>query len=71
MLTARLQEELLSVFLYVSVEEICGHFIPGGGCGRAYNPWKQQWTVTFPKPNKPLRSNQPDTQKVSYSHYHA
>ena len=59
------QDELLSVFLSnIAAEEICGFLLPSGGC-HVYNPWKQNWTVTIPKANKPMRYNQPNTQKVS------
>ena len=44
-------------------QEICG-FLIGGGCGHFYDPWKQNWTVTFPDVPKPPHSNQSDVPKV-------
>ena len=61
------QNEVLSVFSYFAVEEICGNLIRGGapGCPSRNDPRKRHWTVTFPKPAKPIHSNQSDTPKVS------
>ena len=48
-------------------KEICG-FLVGGDCGHYYNPWKQNWTVTFPntvKPPPPDRSGVPKVSNAS------
>ena len=48
----------------LGTEEICG-FLIGPSCGHPYDPWKQNWTVTFPDVPKPS-PNLPDVPKVSY-----
>ncbi|XP_065888775.1 sphingomyelin phosphodiesterase-like isoform X2 [Dysidea avara] len=48
------KDEVLYVFTSIALgpKEICG-VIVGDGCGHPYDPWKQNWTVSFPDKPKP------------------
>ena len=48
------KNEAVYVFTTIALgaEEICG-FLIGGDCGHFHDPWKQNWTVTFPDVPKP------------------
>ncbi|XP_065887574.1 sphingomyelin phosphodiesterase-like [Dysidea avara] len=51
------RNEVLYVFTSIALgpKEVCGALI-GDGCGHYYNPWTQNWTVTFPdKPKPPVQ----------------
>lgn len=64
-----LQNEILYVFTSIAFgpKEVCG-FIIGDSCGDYYNPWKQNWTVSFSdKPKPPVKTLPTPNVRIQYA----